>query len=337
MHIVFRGQTIDLHALLAEILDRKRADRYHPWFYTYCGKLASPVQVDRYVRLRRTIWRMAGVDIQGTRILDAGSGFGINALLMALMGAAEVHALDIHQGMINTCQAYLSMLPFSVPVYPTVGDVAALPYENACFDVVISIEAVSHYHEVDRFLAETARVLRPGGALVVVDTNNGRNVLIRRRTRRVWELFENGPPGSLAGHTVERAFVMKRRDIAARDFAHLTEHELDMLARGTSGLWGEELLAAFRAYAEQGIVPQHVYHGDSPIDPVSGVYIERLFDPVQLGRDMARYGLHASVRTYFGGARGGLLALANEILSAKLLTPLVLPFARGFIIAARKG
>ena len=39
-----------------------------------------------------------------------------------------------------------------------------------------------------------------------------------------------------------------------------------------------------------------------------------------------------SVRTYFGGARGGALAVANELLSARPLTPLALPFARGFII-----
>ncbi len=337
MRIAYRGQSIDLYSLLAEILDKKRAGLYHPWFYTYCGKLRSPQQVDRYVRLRRTIWRMAGVDIAGKRILDAGSGFGINALLMALMGATEVHAVDIHQGMIGTCQAYLSRLPFSVPVYPLAGDVAALPYKDASFDLVICIEAISHYREVDRFLAETARVLRPGGVLVVVDTNNERNVFVRRRTRRVWELFENGPPGRLAGHSVERPFVAQRREIAAKHFPHLSDDELNMLARHTSGLWGEGLLAAVRTYVEQGIAPQRVYRGASPIDPVIGVYIERLFDPLQLGRDMARYGLHATVRTYFGGARGGVLALANEILSAKPLTPLALPFARGFIIAARRA
>jgi SAM-dependent methyltransferase len=336
MHITYNGQSINLDALLTEILDRKRSAVYHPWFYTYCGKLTSPEQVDRYVRLRKTIWRTAGIDITGKRILDAGSGFGINALLMALLGARSVDALDIHRGMIGTCRQYLSMLPFTPPVYPLLGDVAYLPYENNSFDIVISIEAISHYHDVDRFLAEAARVLRPGGTMVIVDTNNGNNILVRRRIRAVWELFENGPAGSVPGHKVERPFVLKRRDIAARNFPTLSAAELDMLAQGTSGLWGDELLAAFHAYVERKVVPVSIYRGGSPIDPLNGVYIEYLFDPARLGRDVAKHGLIPSVRTYFGGARGGALAGANRLLSARALTPLTLAFARGFIISAHK-
>ena len=117
-----------------------------PRFWTRNGHtyITSPAQVDRYVRLRQTIWRTAGISIGGKRILDAGSGFGINALLMALLGASRVDALDIHRGMIGTCRQYLSMLPFEAPVHPLVGDVAYLPYESNSFDIVISIEAISH-------------------------------------------------------------------------------------------------------------------------------------------------------------------------------------------------
>jgi SAM-dependent methyltransferase len=337
MHITYRGQSIDLAALLAEILDKRRADLYHPWFYTYCGRLTAPAHVDRYVRLRRTIWRTAGVEVAGKRILDAGGGFGVNALLMALLGASEVHNLDIHRGMIGTSKTYLGMLPFTVPVFPLLGDVAYLPYESGYFDIVVSIEAISHYHEVDRFLSEAARVLRPGGTLIVVDTNNGNNVLVRRKVRAIWELFENGPPGSIPGHTVERPFITKRRDIAQKNFPTLSANELDMLARNTSGLWGEELLAALRAYAERGVAPQRVYGGGSPIDPLNGVYIEYLFDPLQLGRDVARQGLRASVHSYFGGARGGVLNAANRVLSSAWLSPLALKLAQGFIVVGKKG
>jgi ubiquinone/menaquinone biosynthesis C-methylase UbiE len=336
MHISYNGRTIDLYALLAEILDKKNTSHYHPWFYTYCGKLTSPAQVDRFVRLRRTLWRTAGVSIVGKRVLDAGGGFGINALLMALMGAASVHSLDIHRGMIGTCQAYLARLPFSVPVHPGLGDVAALPYADTSFDIVFSIEAISHYHEVDRFLAESARVLRPGGSLVILDTNNGDNVFVRRKTQAIWTLFEAGPPGRLHGHTVERPFVGKRRDIAESHFPTLRADELDMLARGTSGLWGDELLAALSAYVERGIAPQHIFSGEAPIDPLNGVYIEQLFAPLQLCRAVRNHGLDAHVFPYFGGARGGVLEVANRMLGIETLAPLTLKLAQGFIIAGRK-
>lgn len=336
MHVDFAGQKVDLYALLAEILDKKHAELYHPWFYTYCGKLTAPAQIDRYVRLRRTIWQTAGIDVRGKRILDAGSGFGINALLMALCGAREVHGLDIHRGMINTTKQYLSLLPLRVPVFPSLGDVAHLPYQDEYFDIVISIEAISHYHEVDRFLAEAARVLRPGGTLVVVDTNNGNNVLIRRKVKAVWELFENGPPGRLPGHIVERPFVTKRRDIAKARFPHLSESDLEALARGTSGLWGEQLVTALHNYVERGEAPQSFYRGGSPIDPLNGVYIEYLFDPLVLGQDMARNHMQVDVRPYFGGARGGLLQAANRLMAAVLPAPLAMLIAQGFIISGKK-
>ncbi len=298
--------------------------------------LTSPGQVDRYIRLRRTIWQTAGVDIVGKRVLDAGGGFGINALVTALLGAAEVHNLDIHRGMISTCSAYLDLLPFHVPVFPIVGDVAYLPYASAYFDIVISIEAISHYHEVDRFLSEASRVLKPGGTLIIVDTNNGNNIFVRRKVRAIWELFENGPPGSLPGHTVERPFVTKRRDIAQRLYPQLSEAELNLLARATSGLWGDELKAAFRGYVDRGVTPTSFYRGGSPIDPLNGVYIEYLFDPTQLGRDVARHGLTPTVHSYFGGARGGVLHLANRLLSQPVLAPLALKLAQGFIVVGKK-
>lgn len=336
MHIAYRGQDVDLNALLAEILDKKRSDLYHPWFYTYCGKLTTPEQVDRYVRLRRTIWSTAGLDITGKRILDAGGGFGINALVTALLGAAEVHNLDIHRGMISTTRTYLDRLPFAVPVHPLLGDVAYLPYASNSFDAVISIEAISHYHDVPRFLAEAVRVLKPGGTLIVVDTNNGNNVFVRRKVRAVWELFENGPPGELPGHRVERPFVTKRRDIARATYPLLKETDLDLVSRGTSGLWGAELRAAIAAYVERGITPQSFYTGGPPIDPLNGVYIEFLFNPLELGRAMRAHGLRTSVHSYFGGARGGVLHLANRLLSHASLSPLGLMLAQGFVIAAHK-
>ena len=100
---------------------KKRAGLYHPWFYTYCGKLTSPEQVDRYVRLRQTIWSSQASSSAGKRILDAGGGFGINALLMALLGAAEVHGLDIHRGMIGTYQAVSVAAAIQVPVFRCSG------------------------------------------------------------------------------------------------------------------------------------------------------------------------------------------------------------------------
>ena len=49
------------------------------------------------------------------------------------------------------------------------GDVDDLPFARGRFDVVTCRIAPHHFDDIDRFLAETVRVLRPGGLLALVD------------------------------------------------------------------------------------------------------------------------------------------------------------------------
>lgn len=49
------------------------------------------------------------------------------------------------------------------------ADAEALPFEDACFDAVTCRIAPHHFADPDRFIAEVARVLRPGGRFGLVD------------------------------------------------------------------------------------------------------------------------------------------------------------------------
>ncbi|MBI4701406.1 MAG: class I SAM-dependent methyltransferase [Deltaproteobacteria bacterium] len=49
----------------------------------------------------------------------------------------------------------------------------ALPFEDACFDAVLSIASIKHWPAPERGLGECARVLRPGGVLVVGEADRG--------------------------------------------------------------------------------------------------------------------------------------------------------------------
>ena len=72
-----------------------------------------------------------------------------------------------------------------------------MPYADGSFDLVLSVEAISHYRDVGAFIGEAARVLRTGGTLLLSDGNNGRNPRIRRATHALWEEFETGKPSKL--------------------------------------------------------------------------------------------------------------------------------------------
>ena len=49
------------------------------------------------------------------------------------------------------------------------GDATALPFEDGSFDAVLAVECAFHFASRARFLADAARVLRPGGHLTVSD------------------------------------------------------------------------------------------------------------------------------------------------------------------------
>jgi ubiquinone/menaquinone biosynthesis C-methylase UbiE len=49
------------------------------------------------------------------------------------------------------------------------GDACQLPFEDNFFDRVLAVECIFHFPSRERFLAEAARVLKPGGYLAVSD------------------------------------------------------------------------------------------------------------------------------------------------------------------------
>lgn len=48
-----------------------------------------------------------------------------------------------------------------------VGDITAMPFEDAAYDAVLCIEVLEHVHDTSGALAEMRRVLRPGGELLI--------------------------------------------------------------------------------------------------------------------------------------------------------------------------
>ena len=151
--------------------------------------------------------------------------------------------------------------------------------------------------------------------------------------------MKNGPAtDNIHGHKVERPYVEIRKEIIARAFSSLGSAELDMLSRGTSGMWGDQIIEACRNYVERGIAPESYYQtGTCPINPVNGDYVEFLFKPFRLGRRIEGHGFEAEVLSYFGGARGGFVYLLNQVLTFKPFTPLTILAARAFRIIARKN
>jgi SAM-dependent methyltransferase len=134
---------------------------------------------ERGLALRRALWKTAvGLDPRNTafdavaeasptRILEVGSGPGeLSARLDRELGA-DVIAIDLSPRMVD--------LACRRGVDARLGDVQDLQFADETFDCVLAAWMLYHVPDLDRGLAELARVLRPGGRLVAV-TNGETNL-----------------------------------------------------------------------------------------------------------------------------------------------------------------
>ncbi len=102
---------------------------------------------------------------RGTRLLDVACGPGTLSLLAAERGA-EVTAVDFSTGMIDRLRARAAARG-STGVHAVAGDGQQLEFDDAAFDVAVSLFGVIFFPDPARGLREMARVLRPGGSAVV--------------------------------------------------------------------------------------------------------------------------------------------------------------------------
>jgi ubiquinone/menaquinone biosynthesis C-methylase UbiE len=98
----------------------------------------------------------------GERVLDLATGTGELALRAARLGAA-VSAIDIAAPMLE--KARTSAEAEGLQIAFELGDVEYLPYEDACFDVLVSNFGVVFAPDHANVASELARVACPGGLL----------------------------------------------------------------------------------------------------------------------------------------------------------------------------
>lgn len=137
-------------------------------------------------------------------VLDVGCGTGaVLELLHERYPSSLLTGLDLTPGMIEVARAkQLSNVDF------VVGDAENLPFEPQSFDAVLCSNSFHHYPHPDRFFAEAARVLRPGGRLILRDYTSNDVVVWLMNTLEL-------PLARLFGHgDVRICKVSELRDLA---------------------------------------------------------------------------------------------------------------------------
>lgn len=99
------------------------------------------------------------------RVLDAGCGEGYGTDLLRMAGARSVVGLD-YEG--TTLRHVRRAYPQTKVVQ---GNLVQTGFPAGTFDLVASLQTIEHLWEQPRFVAECARILTPGGTLVLTTPN----------------------------------------------------------------------------------------------------------------------------------------------------------------------
>jgi ubiquinone/menaquinone biosynthesis C-methylase UbiE len=103
------------------------------------------------------------------KVLDVATGTGRVPLLLAgqTWFGGQVYGIDITPEMLAQAHTKITAAGLGSRVTLREGDASVLPWPDGMFDLVTSLEALEFFPRPRRALAEMARVLRPGGGLLI--------------------------------------------------------------------------------------------------------------------------------------------------------------------------
>lgn len=112
-------------------------------------------------------------------VLDAGSGIGGTARLLAAEHGCRVTAIDLTDEYCDTARWLNGLVNLHDRIDVIEGDVTDLPLPDADFDLVVSQHVQMNIADKPRLYSEARRVLRPGGRLALWDATAGPRQPIR--------------------------------------------------------------------------------------------------------------------------------------------------------------
>src|ERR1700730_14745996 len=116
-----------------------------------------------------------------SEILDAGCGYCYHTVRLARSGA-KLTSVDFSDAALRVARETIDRAGLQNQVTLRQADLTCLPFQDASFDYVVSWGVLMHIPQLETALSELARVLKPGGILVLGENNmRSLDVSIRER------------------------------------------------------------------------------------------------------------------------------------------------------------
>ncbi len=145
-------------------------DAYRRWRASRLGQITDTLEEELILEL---VGSPAGL-----RILDVGCGDGVLTAALA-QGGAVVTGVDADPRMLAAGRARAEGMSLAVEFVE--GDIQALPFPDATFDVVIAVTVLCFVPDAEWAVREMARVLKPGGRMVIGELGRWNWWAARRR------------------------------------------------------------------------------------------------------------------------------------------------------------
>ncbi|MBU3079209.1 class I SAM-dependent methyltransferase [Sphingomonas quercus] len=147
-------------------------DRWAPAYDLFFGRVFRQGRSDAIMAAERI----------GGEVLEVGVGTGLS--LPQYSSAVRLTGVDISDGMLAKAQERVRAHGLSNVAALRVMDAEALEFDDNSFDVVVAQYVVTAVPDPERALDEFARVVRPGGEIVIT-TRVGADTGVRRHVERV--------------------------------------------------------------------------------------------------------------------------------------------------------
>jgi SAM-dependent methyltransferase len=106
----------------------------------------------------------------GKILLDVACGAGGPALRIAATTGCSVVGIDVHEQAVTTASSLAAQLGLAKRCeFRAIDATGELPFSDASFDAITCIDAINHFSDRPRVVAEWVRLLKVGGRLLFTD------------------------------------------------------------------------------------------------------------------------------------------------------------------------
>jgi SAM-dependent methyltransferase len=180
----------------------------------------------------------------GARVVDVGAGEGYFSKMVGDRVQAELGQAPA--SVLAACDLFPEFFRYAGVVCDPINTDGSLPYADAAFDVVCSLEVIEHIKDQFAFMRELCRIVKPGG-IAIVSTPNVLN--LNSRVRYLHSgftvlfdpvLMSSDDPRHTSGHINPVPYYYLAYQMRRAGFRSVTAHydRFKTSARASLAVWG---------------------------------------------------------------------------------------------------